>query len=117
MSCHCASWARRPVISISPCKRPRRQPLHPAPAPSHCRPASPPGREPRSTASATSGHRCLARTTPTHPPPFTPPPLPSIILAPELPGKYVWTVQATLKSGSHTETRVSHARFEVLDPP
>ncbi|MCW5236896.1 hypothetical protein D5047_11595 [Verminephrobacter eiseniae] len=43
--------------------------------------------------------------------------LPSIILAPELPGKYVWTVQATLKSGSHTETRVSHARFEVLDPP
>ncbi|WP_265259639.1 hypothetical protein [Verminephrobacter eiseniae] len=43
--------------------------------------------------------------------------MPSIILAPELPGKYVWTVQATLKSGSHTETRVSHARFEVLDPP
>ncbi|MCW5219932.1 hypothetical protein D8B23_14770 [Verminephrobacter aporrectodeae subsp. tuberculatae] len=39
--------------------------------------------------------------------------LATIVLAPELPGTYVWSVEATLKSGSHTEAQVSHAKFEV----
>lgn len=40
----------------------------------------------------------------------------SIVVAPEIPGRYVWAVEATLKSGTYTETQTAHAKFEVGIP-
>ena len=40
----------------------------------------------------------------------------SVVVAPEIPGTYVWAVEATLKSGTYTETQTAHAKFEVSIP-
>lgn len=37
----------------------------------------------------------------------------SMVVAPEIPGSYVWAVEATLKSGTYTETQVGHAKFDI----
>ncbi len=40
----------------------------------------------------------------------------SLVVAPEIPGTYVWAVEATLKSGTYTDTQTAHAKFEVNIP-
>lgn len=43
--------------------------------------------------------------------------LSTLTLVPELPGKYVWAIEATLKSGAYSETRTAYVQFEVALQP